>query len=84
MTRNLAASSGPIVNLSGLSQICTQQKKPRAMPGLRLAGDKLLSVAGCHWRPVTAEAVVDAQGDHIYILADPVERTSNDGIGDRE
>jgi hypothetical protein len=27
MTRNLAASSGPIVNLSGLSQICTQQKK---------------------------------------------------------
>ena len=29
------------------------------------------SVAGRYWRPVTAEAVVDAQGDQIHVLADP-------------
>src|ERR1700730_15723400 len=38
MTRNLAASSGPLVNLSGFSEICTQQEKPRTMPGLKFAG----------------------------------------------
>ena len=34
---------------------------------------------------VAAEAVVEAQGDHIHVLADPiVERTGNERIGDRE
>src|SRR3984893_13338590 len=43
------------------------------------------SVAGRYWCPVTAEAVVDAQGDHIHILADPVvEETDKTQIGSRE
>src|SRR6476620_1363133 len=33
---------------------------------------------------VTAEAIVDAHGDHIDVLGDPVECTGNDGIGYRE
>ena len=30
------------------------------------------SVSRCDRRAVTAEAVVDAQGDHVHVLADPV------------
>src|SRR3977135_3290694 len=50
-------------------------------------GSSLLerSVAGCYWCPVTAEAVVDAQGEHIHILTDPaVEHTDKTWIGSRE
>jgi hypothetical protein len=31
-----------------------------------------------------AEAVVHAHGDHIHVLADPIERTGKDGVHDRE
>src|SRR5260370_29269744 len=31
-----------------------------------------------------AKAVVHALGDHIHVLADPIERTGNDRVGDRE
>lgn len=37
-----------------------------------------------HRRTVPAEAIIDAQCDHIYVLVDPVQRTRNDGVGNRE
>src|SRR5258708_28336716 len=76
MTRNLASSSGPIVDLS------TRQKKPRTVPGLEFARERRgKSVTGDER---AAKTVVHPQGDHIHILADPIDRTSNDGIHDRE
>src|SRR6476620_508133 len=42
------------------------------------------SVSRCDRSAVTANAVVYAHGDHIHVLADPIERTGNDGIGYRE
>ena len=42
------------------------------------------SVAGGDRRSTPAEAIVNANGDHIHVLADPIERTGNDGIGYRE
>ena len=72
MTRNLPASSGPIINLSGLSEECTQQKKPRAMPGLRLGWRFRKSIYRPDRAGAPAEAVVHAHGDHIHVLADAV------------
>src|SRR5690348_14240779 len=51
------------------------------MPGASsFAGGLRKSVAGA----APAEAVIDPQGDHVHVLADPVERTCHDGIDDRE
>ena len=43
------------------------------------------SVSRCDGRAVTAEAVVEARGDHIHVLADPVVNKSgrNSGTGER-
>lgn len=35
-------------------------------------------------RPVATEFVVEAQGDHVHVLADPVGRTGKQGVRDRE
>src|SRR6266851_5762641 len=84
MTRNLAASSGPLVNLSGFSEICTQQEKPRTMPGLKFAGvDQIRSdqvrsgqvrsvPRGYRGSTPAAEAIVDAGHDKVGIAVNAV------------
>ena len=62
------------------------QKKAPDNAGAKVlpAGEKG-SVTGRYRRAVTAEAVIEAQGDHIHILADPVVNKSGiNRIEDRE
>src|SRR5215203_4784394 len=47
--------------------------------------DNARSISGCDGRPVTAEAIVDARGDHVHVLTDPVVNKSgrNSRTGER-
>jgi hypothetical protein len=81
VTRNLAASGGPVVNLSDFSEIWTQQKSPGRCRGLSLLDIRGKSVTG---DAQTAKTVVHAYGDHVHILADPISRTSKQRIHNRE
>src|SRR3954470_7135792 len=61
-------------------------KKAGIFAGLvcwRNAGNKKRSVAP-YGRAAPAKAVVHAYGDHVHVLADPIERTGNDRIDDGE
>src|SRR5437899_1787524 len=49
-----------------------EHKKPRTMPGLKFVGDWRKSVTGDHRTTTPVEAVVDASGDEVHILADAV------------
>ena len=56
---------------SGPPQFRAGNKKPRTKPGLSLVhGEKL--VVRRHRACTPAEAVVDPQGHHVHVLADPV------------
>ena len=57
------------------------KKRPRTCRGQgSSAGEKGL-VTGRYRRAVTAEAVIEAQGDHIHILADPaVTKAASTGL----
>jgi hypothetical protein len=53
--------------------LADSNKKPRTMPGLEFAGRPRGSVTrGVRCAVTAAEAVVEAHGDHIHVLADPV------------
>src|SRR5580693_8527512 len=58
-------------------------KKPRSRPGLKFALGSMKSVTGDD-RVAPAKAVIEAYGDHIHVLADAINRTSNDGVRDGE
>jgi hypothetical protein len=81
VTRNLAASGGPVINLSDFSEIWTQQKSPGRCRGLSLLEIRAKSVTA---DGRAAKTVVHAHGDHVHILADPIGRTSKQGIHNRE
>ena len=72
-------------NRRSTSEIRTLQKRPRTCRGQgSSAGEKGL-VTGRYRRAVTAEAVVEAQGDHIHVLGDPVvDKSGVNRIDDRE
>lgn len=62
-------TSSPVISMTSSKD----DNQPRAMPGLMFTGkpgDR--SVTGSDRRSITAEAVVDAQGDHVDVLGDPV------------
>ena len=50
----------------------SNKKAPDDAGALSLPEIEWNSVAGGHWCPVTTEFVVEAQGDHVHVLADPV------------
>src|SRR5450755_1845168 len=78
MTRNLAASSGPLVNLSGFSEICSQQKSPGRCRGLslleirKIRSDQIRSVPRGYRGSAPAEAIVDSGRDKVGIAANAV------------
>ena len=47
------------------------RKRPALRPAFPYQADDR-SVSCDHWRGVTAEAVVEAQGEHVHVLSDPV------------
>ena len=63
------AGRGP----DGFFRHVTSNKKAGISAGLVCwrSRNNARSVSRCDRRPVTAEAVVDAQGDHIHVLGDP-------------
>src|ERR1700738_4649893 len=67
---NLAASGGPVVDLSGCCEIWTQQKSPGRCRGLvrRRLGKSVLPDD----RTTPVETVVDASSDEVHILVDRV------------
>src|SRR5204863_174349 len=55
-----------------IARLLNQKRKSPGRTGAQVAGDKNWSVTRGHRCAVTAEAVIDAQGEHVHVLADPV------------
>ena len=65
--------------------LCTEKAPARCRGQGSASPERTRSVTGRYWRPVTAEAVVQAHGDHIHVLADPVvEKSGSKRIDGRE
>jgi hypothetical protein len=66
-------SSGPLVNRSGFSEICSQQKSPGRCRGLGLLEiDQIRSILRDHRATAPTEAIVDSGRDKVGIAANAV------------
>ena len=91
MGQRSTASGGDVrnkkvfANRRSTSEIHTLQKRPRTCRGQGSSSGEKGLVTGRYRRSVTAEAVIEAQGDHVHILADPiVDKSSVNRIEARE